>query len=266
MTLVGAAISVKTGQTNQAAIDAFIELTGRDLPVRRCYDGAPVADISLSSARFDLGVRKSLLSIKSTASTPTSTIESLAASISAAGHECDVIIRHEPVDDSDLTGPSFIELYQRLAPAFRAEGVPVGVCFTNWSSSRLLSSNLQSALDHWWPGSNLVDFLAIDEYPIGEITSTTSAVPMADRMRRVTQFADREGVPLTVAEYGVDGAWDAIKSATWLRSVTDWAADRAASGRPLRDVCYFHSAQAGNYWLDNHPENVAAYTDAAALL
>ena len=266
VTNVGAAISVKTGQTNLQAIAAFETLTGRPLPVRRTYDGAPAADITLSSARFDLGVRKSILSIKPTASTPTATIESLAESIAAAGHECDVIIRHEPVDDADLTPDGFIELYQRLAPAFRAAGVPVGVCYTNWSSSRLLAANPQSALDHWWPGSGIVDFIAIDEYPIGEITSTKDAVPMSDRMRRVTQFADREGIPLSLTEFGVDGTWDVIKSATWVRSVTDWALERAASGRPLRDVCYFHSAQAGSYWLDNHAENVAAYTDMAALL
>jgi hypothetical protein len=266
VTNVGAAVSVRTGQTNVQAISAFESVTGRALPVRRAYDGAPVADITLSAARFDLGARKTLLSIKPTSSTPTSTIESLATSIADHEHECDVIIRHEPVDDTDLTGETFVELYQRLAPAFRAAGVPVGVCYTNWSSSRLLTSNPQSALDHWWPGSALVDFLAIDEYPIGEISSSTDAVPMSHRMRRVTQFADRENIPLTLAEFGVDGGWDVIKAATWIRSVTDWALERAASGRPLRDVCYFHSSQGGNYWLDNHSEVVSAYADMAALL
>jgi hypothetical protein len=68
------------------------------------------------------------------------------------------------------------------------------VCFTNWSCN-LAYSDSQSALAHYWPGDGLVDFIAIDEYPIGEITSTKDATPMEQRARRVAQFADARGIP-----------------------------------------------------------------------
>lgn len=264
MTKVGAAITTKSGQTWAQAISAFETLTERYLPVRRCYDGAPVADINSSAAKHDLGLRKSVLSIKPTISTSLSTMESLAASIVAANHECDVIIYHEPVDN--MSGADFIALYQRSCVPFRDKGIPVGVCYTNWSATQLAYTDTQSALVNYWPGDTLVDFIAIDEYPINEISSTKDTLPMEERVRRVAQFADVLGKPLSLTEFGVQGTWDVIKSERWFRSVTDWALQRAQAGVPLRDVCYFHSDVGGAYWLDSHGEYVDAYKDMAALL
>lgn len=251
-------MTVKSGQSWAGAIGEFETATGRVMPVRRCFDGAPLTDVTLSSARHDLGKRKSLLSIKPSMSTPLATLEALAGSIVDAQHDCDVIIYHEPVDN--MSGPEFVALYQRSAPVFRAAGVPVGPCYTNWSCN-LPGSDPQSALRHYWPGDALVDFMAIDEYPVGEITATKDAVPMDVRTRRVCQWADSRAIPLGLAEYGVDGAWDVVKSERWLRSVTEWARLRAAQGVPLRWACYFSSAEGGNYWVTNKAETVAAYTD-----
>lgn len=263
MTTIGAAVTLKTGQTWAQAITEFETATGRTMPVRRCYDGAPVTDISLSSAKYDLGVRDSILSIKPTSTTPLATLTSLGESIVAADHAVDVIIYHEPVDN--MSGPDFIALYQRSADPLRSVGVRVGVCFTNWSCN-LPYSNTQSALEYYWPGDGVVDFLAIDEYPIGEITSTKDALPMDQRARRVCQFADAHGVQLGLAEYGVDGTWDQAKSERWLRSVTDWASVRASQGKPLRWMSYFSSDVGGNYWLTNHSEYVDAYADSYKIL
>lgn len=263
MTLVGAAVTPKTGQTWTAAIGEFEATTARPMDVRRCYDGAPPSSIAASQMAKDLGLRRSAVSFKPTLTTPMSTFEALAADIAANEHPCDVIIYHEPVDN--MSGDDFIALYQRSAPPFRAAGVPVGVCFTNWSCN-LAYSDSQSALAHYWPGDGLVDFLAIDEYPIGEITSTKDAVPMDVRTRRVCQFADVHGVQLGLAEYGVDAAWDTLKAERWMRSVTDWANARAETGKPLRWACYFNSDVGGNYWLANKPEYVSAYTDGAKIL
>lgn len=261
MTLVGAAITPKTGQTWAAAITEFETLTGRKLPVRRCYDNPVYADLAKSNARYDLGQRKSILSIKPTTTTPVETIEALAASITTAGHDCDVIVYHEPIDN--MTGDQFIALYQRTAPPLRAAGIPVGVCYTNWSCN-LPYDNTQSALAHYWPGDRIVDFLAIDEYPL-ELASGKDATPMDVRTQRVTQFADARGIPIGLAEYGVDPAWDAAKSERWLRSVTDWATARASTGKPLRWACYFHSTEGGNYPL-TRPEHITAYSDACQIL
>jgi hypothetical protein len=263
MTLIGAAVTTKTGQTWPQAISDFEATSGRLMPVRRCYDGAPVSDIASSSAKYDLGARKSVLSMKPTITTPLTTLNALAASIKAAGHDCDVIIYHEPVDN--MTGPDFIALYQRSAAPFRDAGIPVGVCYTNYSCN-LVFSDTKSALAHYWPGDSVVDFLAIDEYPIGEITSTKDALPMDQRTRRVCQFADARGIQVGLAEYGVDAAWDTVKAERWMRSVTDWANVRAAAGKPLRWGCYFSSDVGGNYWLSNKPEYVSAYTDSYKIL
>lgn len=262
MTSVGAAVTPKPGQTWSAAIWEFETQTGRSMPVRRCYDGAPPASVGTSQLRHDLGVRASVYSIKPRLDTPVATLEALAADIAAQAHPCDVIIYHEPVDN--MSGEAFIDLYRRSAPPFRAAGVAVGVCFTNWSCN-LPYSDPQSALRHYWPGDGLVDFLAIDEYPVGEITSTTDAAPMEVRARRVCQFADARGIPLGLAEYGVDASWDVAKADRWLRSVTDWGRARAALGRPLRWACYFHSDVGGDYRL-THDEHLDAYGDAARTL
>ncbi|GAA4226612.1 hypothetical protein GCM10022254_12140 [Actinomadura meridiana] len=262
MTLVGAAVTPVRGQGWGDAIGAFESLTGRALPVRRCYDGAPPASVGGGQLRYDVGARKSVYSFKPTMRTPIATLEGLAADIVERGHDCDVIIFHEPVDD--MSGQAFVRLYRRSAPPFRRAGVPVGVCFTNWSCN-LPYSDPRSALRHYWPGEGLVDFVAIDEYPIGEITSNGDATPMDVRTRRVCQFADARGVPLGLAEYGVDVSWDVRKSERWLRSVTDWGRARAAHGKPLRWVCYFHSDVGGHYRL-SHAEHLDAYRDTARAL
>jgi hypothetical protein len=268
MTLVGAAVTPKTGQTWVQAIAEFETLTDRPAPVRRCYDGTPPSSIQGGQLKSDVGVRKSVYSLKATMSTPISTLEALAADIENAGHPVDLIPYHEPVDN--MAGDAFIALYQRTAAPFRAAGIPVGPCFTNWSIN-LPYSDSQSALAHYWPGDDWVDFLAIDEYPRNEITSTKDATPMELRARRACQFADARGIPLGLAEYGVDISWDVKKSDNWLRSVTDWAQMRAALGRPLRWMCYFsvydpNAAPPNNYLLSNKQEYVDSYIDSYRIL
>jgi hypothetical protein len=265
MTLIGAAVTPTTGQTWAQAITAFETATGRPMPVRRCYDGAPPTSVAGGQLAKDLGQRASVYSIKPTMTTPIATLEALAADIVATGHPCDVIIYHEPVDNFS-NAADFIALYQRSAAPFRSAGVPVGVCFTNWSCN-LPYSDPQSALAHYWPGDSQVDFLAIDEYPIGEITSTKDATPMDARTRRVCQFADARGIPLGLAEYGVDTAWDVKKSDTWLRSVTTWAQARETAGTPLRFMTYFSCISSPYNWtITNKAEYVDAYTDSYRIL
>ncbi len=263
MTVVGAAVNTKTGQTWPQAIAEFETLTNRPLPVRRCYDSGVPTSVSTSQMKHDLGLRGSIWSFKPTITTPLATLEALASSIVTAEHPCDVIIYHEPVDN--MSGPDFIALYQRSAPPFRDLGIPVGVCFTNWTCN-LPYSDVKSAPRPYWPGDGIVDFIAIDEYPVGEITSTKDALPMEERTRRVSQFADAHGVELGLAEYGVDGTWDVIKSERWMRSVCDWAQTRAALGRPLRWMNYYSADVGGNWWLSNKGEFVDAYTDACRIV
>lgn len=265
MTRVGAAVSVVSGQTNAQAIDVFETLTDRMLPVRRCYDGVGIiyTDVASSAARHDLGKRKSLYSIKPTITSSLADMTALAASIVAAEHPLDLIIYAEPVDN--MPAADFVALYKRSQKPFRDAGIPVGVCYTNWSCN-LPYSDLKSGLHGYWPGDDIVDFMAIDEYPTNEITSTKDALPMEERTRRVAQFADVRGKPLSLTEFGLESVWDVTKSDRWFRSVTDWAVQRAQLGKPLRDVCYFHSNTGGNFWLNNHAEYVDAYTDMATLL
>lgn len=266
MTKVGAAITVLPGQTNAQAIESYENITGRLLNVRRCYDGAPASDIANSAAKHDLGKRKSILSIKPTLSTSLATLESLAASIVNAAHSCDIIIYHEPVDN--MSGSDFINLYLRSCQPFRDKNIPVGVCYTNWSVN-LEYSDSQSALEHYWPGNDIVDFIAIDEYP-ASASGTPDYTPLSERTRRVTQFADTRGKPLSLTEFGIRSGWDTRKSETWIRSVTDWASWRALEGAPLRDICYFHSdvgAGTGNsWWLNNKAEYVDALRDMYDLV
>lgn len=273
MTLIGAAVLPTSGQTWATAINTFGQTTNRPLPVRRCYDGAPPTSIAGGQLSKDLGQRASIYSIKPSMSTPLTTLQALAADMVAKQHPCDVIIYHEPVDN--FPNPAdYIALYQRCAPVFRDAGISTGVCFTNWSCN-LPASDPKSALAHYWPGDDQVDFLAVDVYPDkGEIppagsTSTADALPMAERTRRVVQFADVRGLDLTIAEYGVDGPCDAFKGDRWLRSVTDWAEYRTSIGKPPRALCYYSikdTAGAWDYRLDNHAEYVTAYTDSYRIL
>lgn len=265
MTLFGTAVTVKSGQTWAQAISAFETLTGRPLPVRRCYDGAPVTDLSSSAAKHDydftanVSLRKSLLSIKPTMTTPISTLESFANSLVTRNHQCDIIIYHEPVDN--MTGPDFIALYQRSAQPFRDRGIPVGVCYTNWSAN-LPFSNSQSALKYYWPGDSIVDFVGFDEYPA---PYTSDYSDMSVRARRITQFATSRGKPLSLCEYAICSDSDPAKGEIWMRSIQEWS-----SHNLVRDICYFHSDVGGTsgrtFWLDNKPEYVQAYKDLATLV
>jgi hypothetical protein len=264
MTPIGAAVTPTTGQTWAQAITAFETATGRPMPVRRCYDGAPPTSVAGGQLSKDLGLRASLYSIKPTISTPLSTLQLLAADIVANSHPCYVIIYHEPVDN--MVGADFIALYQRSCAPFRDQGIPVGVCYTNYSCN-LPYSDPKSALHGYWPGDSLVDFIAIDEYPTNEITSTKDALPMDQRTRRVTEFADARNIPLGLAEYGVDSSWDTAKADRWLRSVTDWAEMRATEGRPLPWACYFSiNNSTGNWAITNKAEFVDSYTDSYRIL
>lgn len=263
MTLVGAAVGAKSGQTRAQAIAAFEQLTGRTIPIRRCYDSGVPTSLSTSAAKYDVGVRASILSFKPTLSTDLAVLESLATSIVTAGHPCDVIVYHEPVDD--MPGPDFIALYKRSCAPFRDAGVPVGVCYTNYSAN-LPYSDSKNPLRYYWPGEEFVDFLAIDKYTVGEITATLDAAPIDEQTRRVAQFADARGVQLGLAEYAVDGSQDVTKNDRWMRSVADWAFDRIATGRPLRWMSYFSAATGGNYWLENKAEYVDAYVDSYRIM
>jgi hypothetical protein len=264
LTLVGAAVLPTGSQTWPQAITAFESATGRAMPIRRCYDGAAPTSVAGGQLSKDVGLRASLYSIKPTISTPLSTLQSLAADIVATSHPCYVIIYHEPVDN--MVGSDFIALYQRSAAPFRDAAIPTGVCFTNYSIN-LPYSDTKSALAHYWPGDYLVDFIAIDEYPTDEITSTKDALPMDQRTRRACQFADARGIPLGLAEYGVDGTWDTAKSDRWLRSVTDWAHAREQAGTPLPWMTYFSCvASPYNWTITNKAEFVDSYTDSYRIL
>lgn len=262
----GVAVTPTSGQTYAQAISAYETLVGATLPMRRAYDGAPPSSIGASQLNVDVGTgRKVVYSIKPTITTSIVTMDSLAQGIANSGLDVDVAIYHEPVDN--MTGSDFIALYQRSAPSFRNLGIPVGVIYTNYSCN-LPYGNAQSALHAYWPGASVVDWVGIDEYPINEITSTKDALPMDQRTRRVCQFVDALGKPLILCEYGVDAAWDVVKSDRWLRSVLDWARQRRQLYRPV-DLLYFSiadSAGAWDYRLGSHTEYIDAIKDMIGVI
>jgi hypothetical protein len=268
MTLVGAAVLPTTGQTWVQAITAFETATGRALPVRRCYDSTPPSSVAAGQLAKDVGTgRKVVYSIKATSSTSLSTLGSLAASIVDAELDVDLILHHEPVDDY-TNGADYIAMYQRNCVPFRDAGIPVGVCYTNWSCN-LPYSDADSALAHFWPGDDVVDFVSIDEYPYNEITSTKDATPMELRCRRIEQWCDARGLELGLAEYGVDIAWDPKKADNWLRSVTTWARRRVVEGNPLRWMTYFSCDPTDspyNWTITNKQEYVDSYIDSYRIL
>lgn len=262
MTLIGAAISTKTGQTNPDAISAFEDLTGSYLRMRRCYDSGVPTSISTSAMRHDLGQRKSLYSFKPTSTTDLATLETFAATIETAAHDCDVVIYHEPADN--MSAQSFKALYRRSCGPFRDRGIPVGVIFTNWTCN-LPRTDAKSVLPAYYPGDDVVDFIGIDEYPGKGGVSNPDFTPMINLTERVSQFADAHNKPLGLAEYGVDNTWNVQSCELWMRRVTEWVRWRDSIGSPLRWFSYFHSNVAGNWWLDNHAEYVDAYKDAIAI-
>lgn len=269
MTNVGAAINMKPGQTWPGAIADFERITNRTMGVRRAYDKDPVPSLTQSQARHDYNfsigasLRRTLYSIKPNGSTPLATLEAFAKDVADKGHDLSTIIYHEPVDN--MSGSTFVKLYKRCAPPLRATGMRVGVCYTNWSATVKTAEDPQNALLNYWPGDDIVDFIAFDEYPI-ELASQPDAEPMDERARRLVQFAKVHNKPLSLAEFGVDKAWPEAGAEAWLRSVTDWAEEMDEDAEPLEDICYFHAAVGGNFWLDNQPEYVNAYRDMYDLL
>lgn len=270
MTYIGAATPPPSGQTWAQSITAWENLVGKPMTMRRSYEpaGNPPANVLQTQMQHDIGKRASLWSFKPTLSTPLATLNSLAQSIVDSGHTAYVIPYHEPVDN--MSGPDFINLYQYVASPFRDRGIQVGPCFTNYSIN-LPYSNVQSALKYYWPGNSWVDFLAIDEYPVNEITSTKDAMDMTLRTRRAEQWADSRGIPLGLAEYGVEATVDAAKSDRWLRSVLQWMRVRNKLYRPLLFALYFQSFDSTatppfDYRLNSHPEFVDAYKDMLGIV
>jgi len=266
MTLVGAAVVPSAGQSWASAITGFEAATGRPMPVRRTYDSTTPSSVAASQLNHEVGQgRRTVHSIKCTASTSLSTLESLAASIVDACLDVDLILHHEPVDNY-TDGADYVAMYRRNCVPFREAGIPVGVCYTNWSVN-LAYADADSALAHFWPGEDVVDFVSIDEYPFNEITSTKDAVPMELRCRRIEQWCDARGIDLGLAEYGVDGSWDAKRADAWLRSVTRWAQLRASLGKPLRWMTYFSCIASPYDWrITNKPEYVDSYVDSYRIL
>jgi hypothetical protein len=262
VTIVGAAVSTKTGQTYAQAIQEFEVLTGRPMVLRRCYDSGVPTTIQTSAMRHDIGKRKSLWSFKPSTTTSLSTLDTLAQSIADSGHPCDVIIYHEPADN--MSAQTFKDLYLRSAAPFRSREIPTGVVYTNWTCN-LPYTDAKSVLPAYWPGDGNVDFIGIDEYAT-EILQGKDAPPMSERAYRVCQFADAHDVELGLAEYGANGDADIQKSERFMRSVCDWALARNVAGRQLRWFSYFSSSVGGNYWLSNNQQYVDAYVDAYRLL
>lgn len=271
MTLIGAAVLPTTGQSWASAISGFETATGRKMPVRRVYDGTPPASVAAGQLAREVGQgRKIVYSIKPTSSTSLTTLGSLAASIADSGLDVDLILHHEPVDDySD--GADYVAMYRRACVPFLEAGIPTGVCYTNWSVN-LPYDNADSALAHFWPGDDVVVFASIDEYPFNEIpatgsTSTKDATPMELRCRRIEQWCDARGIPLGLAEYGVDKTWDPKRADNWLRSVTTWARRRQLDGLPLWWMTYFSCVASPYDWtITNRPEYVDAYTDSYRII
>lgn len=251
--LVGMTVGWRSGLTQNQATNDAVELTGRPLRVRRCFDPGMPLSIWRSNLQHDNGVRTQVWSFKPPQDVDTGRLIDLFESIPDRSRVY-VTPYHEPRDNMSAT--EYKRRYRIVREAYNIVGgfAGMGPILTNWGID---NSNGLDYVD-----SSGVDFLGIDPYADLEQNEDQPIVQSAATAIRV---ANERGIALNIGEFGVAKNRNGTVSQEqldWMRSFRD-----LASQARVEWICYWHDtiwSSTGTATFDcrlAHDGTVAAYQD-----
>jgi hypothetical protein len=137
-----------------------------------------------------------------------SNIDTVAASISRYPHRLFLAIHHEPENDerdagSGMTAADFVDMYRHVVGRLRDLHVDNVVYVMNYTGF----ANWAPAVDRFYPGDDVVDWIAYDPYGLARTTDFATLLnDPADDWPGFYQWAIRKapGKPIMVAEWGFD--------------------------------------------------------------
>jgi hypothetical protein len=135
-------------------------------------------------------------------------IDTVAASIAKYPHHMFLTIFHEPENDeqadgSGMTAADYVDMYRHVVQRLRNQGVDNAVFVMNYIGF----GTWASAVDRFYPGDDVVDWIAYDPYGLAKHTSFVRLLnDPAEGWPGFYSWATRKapGKPLMVAEWGFD--------------------------------------------------------------
>lgn len=240
--LVGAEIVPFPGEHLGDAVADFELLTGRPLLARRQQHGD---DIPLSAAgsgiELDRGKpRKSLLTFSPARDSRPADLDRFLGECADLGITAGVEIW--PEAHRFMPPAQYRVLCELYVPVIHEYGYAHTFTVSNYAAVTA------DALDAYWPGAEFADAVGIAYYPAG--LSLTKA----------GEFADRKGVPLGLAEFGVDLDQCAPREGiSFLEYIEDFFTRRIREGLPCGDLIWMSGMRDGDFRLMRAPEFVAAW-------
>jgi beta-mannanase len=117
--------------------------------------------------------------------------------------------------------------------------------------------------EDWWPGDDVVDWVGVSDYAVGDLTAEVAAVGDVGLDWFYGQYSEGRGKPMMLAEWGV---WDAENGGSgdnpgFVTGTLSWAATHP---RVKAEVYFNYRAADANHRLEDFPRAATAYRTAMA--
>ena len=172
------------------------------------------------------------------------TIDQVAAGLNAYPHRFFLAIHHEPENDegpsgSGMTAGDYVEMFRHVVTRLRVDGVTNAVFVMNYMGF----SRWAPAVDRFYPGDDVVDWLAYDPY--GFAAETNFALFLNSPTLEWSGFytwatAKAPNKPIMLGEWGFD-----LRSQPNAGAILDAAPDIVASQFPLLKALVFWNNSTG---------------------
>ena len=273
--LVGGFVQPRDSQVSEAAVSAFEEATGRKLDLQRWYarwdEAMPPAQVattlrrgrtpvlSIEPRRLD-GSKIAWASIA--AGEHDTEIAAHAAGIASLGEPLFLVFHHEPDQATGHGTPAeFRAAWRHYVEVVRGDGA-TNVAWT-WvmTPGSFGSAPSTAGADAFYPGDDVVDWLALDPYNWHGCAPSKppSWRALADVAGPFRRWAQPHGKPLMLAEWGsVEDPADPARKARWYTE----ALATLATWPEVKAVSIFHQHGTCAWWVDSSPESLAGYSQA----
>jgi hypothetical protein len=264
----GARVEAREGESRGEALARLEEQIGRPVAIERVYErwGDPFPTRSdLASAALGhilyvswRPVTESWATIASGADD--AEVAARADAVRAFGQPMYFSFNHEPENDGALGTPAeFVAAYRHVVNVFRARGVTnVAFAWTMMSSSFVDGA---AEADSFYPGDAYVDVIGVDGYNWYPGKPGSRWRSFEDVLAPAHAFAVGKGIPMIVAEYGVQEDPDTPgRKAAWIRD----ALTTTKSWTNVKALLYYDSTQIYPWIVDSSSSALSAFADVAA--
>lgn len=273
--LVGAFVQPRDDSGSEAAVSAFEEATGRKLDLQRWFarwdEPMPPAQVattlgrgrtpvlSIEPRRLD-GSKISWASIA--AGEHDAEIAAQAAGIAGLAEPLFLVFHHEAdIATGHGTPAEFRAAWRHYVGVMRDAGVTNAAWTWVVTPGSFGSAPSTAGADAFYPGDDVVDWLALDPYNWHGCAPSKPPAwrALADVAGPFRRWSQAHGKPLMLAEWGsVEDPADPTRKARWY---TD-ALATLATWPEVKAVSIFHQHGTCAWWVDSSAESLAGYAQA----